>query len=29
MGLFDKFQKKEGQGDNGSPADSTRLDFGE
>lgn len=27
MGLFDKFQKKEEQKDNGSPADSTKLDL--
>lgn len=29
MGLFDKFQKKDGQKDNGSPTDSMRLDFEE
>lgn len=27
MGLFDKFKKKEGQKDNGSPAEPTRLDL--
>lgn len=27
MGLFDKFQKKDGQKDNGSPADSMKLEL--